>query len=284
MGSEKRERQKAGRSARMAEEQRESRRAGRRRRIGLGLVGAVVVVGVLLLLSNRTDDDSTPSSTTAGSAPVAITVPEPGATITGETPCPPADGSAERTTRFEKAPPECIDPTADYRATVATSVGEFTLDLDAAGAPQTVNSFVVLSRYGYFDGVAFHRIIPGFVVQGGDAVGYPQSELDEPPDDPMPGTGNPGYAIDDELPTPGDGEIAYPVGSVAMANSGPDTSGSQWFVVTGAQGESLPPDFSLFGSVSDGMDVVTAIEAVGSPGEGTPSAEIVIESITVTGP
>jgi cyclophilin family peptidyl-prolyl cis-trans isomerase len=185
---------------------------------------------------------------------------------------------------FENPPPECIDPSADYQATVTTSVGEFTVDLDAAAAPGTVNNFVVLSRYGYFDGVAFHRIIPGFVVQGGDAVGYPQTELDAPAGATTPGTGNPGYAIPDELPAATDGGTAYAVGSLAMANSGPDTGGSQWFVVTGAQGESLPADFSLFGSVAEGMDVVTAIEAVGSAGEGAPTAEIVIESITITGP
>jgi cyclophilin family peptidyl-prolyl cis-trans isomerase len=284
MGSEKRERQKAGRTVRRAEQDREVRREGRRRRLGLGAVGAVVVIGVLLLLSNRSDDESDPSSTTSAAAPVDITVPEPGASITGETPCPPVDGSAERTTRFENPPPECIDPSADYQATVTTSVGEFTVDLDAAAAPGTVNNFVVLSRYGYFDGVAFHRIIPGFVVQGGDAVGYPQSDLDAPAGATTPGTGNPGYGIPDELPAPTDGGTTYAVGSLAMANSGPDTGGSQWFVVTGAQGESLPADFSLFGSVAEGMDVVTAIEAVGSAGEGAPTAEIVIESITITGP
>lgn len=288
MGSEKRERQKAGRQARLEEEHKYARRDALKRRVITFTVIGLVVVGVLLLLSNRdsgdSEDESSSATTAAAGEPVDITVPEPGATITGETPCPPADGSAERTTRFERPPPECIDPTADYTATVATSEGEFTIDLDTQAAPSNVNNFVVLSRYGYYDGVAFHRVIPGFVVQGGDAVGYPQSQQDEPAGDPEPGTGNPGYTIADELPSAEGAEVVYPTGTVAMANSGPDSNGSQWFVVTGAQGEALPPDYTPLGEVTDGMDVVMAIEAFGTAGEGAPTKEVVIESVTIDGP
>lgn len=179
--------------------------------------------------------------------------------------CPPADGAAERTTEFAAAPPMCIDVTKTYTAEVATSMGDFTIELDAEQAPTTVNSFVFLARNRFYDGVGFHRIIPGFVIQGGDAVGDP------------PGTGGPGYRIDDELP----GEGEYELGSLAMANSGPDTSGSQFFVITGPQGEALPPLYSLFGKVTDGLDVPLAIQDVETGPGDAPVEPVTIESVTI---
>jgi cyclophilin family peptidyl-prolyl cis-trans isomerase len=148
---------------------------------------------------------------------------------------------------------------------VETTKGTFTIALDAENAPGTVNSFVNLARYHYFDGVAFHRIIPDFVVQGGDAVGDP------------PGTGGPGYEIQDELPAAvGD----YVEGSVAMANSGPNTNGSQFFVWLGPN--PLPgPSYSLFGKVTKGLDVVKKLEAVGTP-EGTPKEDVEMTKVTIT--
>src|SRR2546422_11309476 len=118
-------------------------------------------------------------------------------------------------------------------------------------APTTVNNFVVLARYHYFDAVAFHRIIPGFVVQGGDPEGT--------------GRGGPGYRFEDELPPPG----RYEVGSLAMANAGPNTNGSQFFVISGPDGVRLPPSYSLFGKVVKGQDVVASIDATGTK-SGTP--------------
>ncbi len=150
-------------------------------------------------------------------------------------------------------------------AEVVTTRGTFTIELDASVAPNTVNNFVVLARYHYYDDVPFHRIIPGFVVQGGDATGNPL------------GTGGPGYTFEDESPEDG----AYEIGSVAMANSGPDTNGSQFFVVTGEQGVALPSLYSLFGTVTDGLDVVLDIESTGLQ-SGAPVEETLIESVTVT--
>jgi cyclophilin family peptidyl-prolyl cis-trans isomerase len=138
-----------------------------------------------------------------------------------------------------------------------------TIVLDAVGAPKTVNNFVFLARWHYYDGIVFHRIIPGFMLQGGDPEGS--------------GRGGPGYRFDDELPAPG----RYEIGSLAMANAGPDTNGSQFFIVSGPDGTSLPPSYSLFGKVVGGLDVVKAIESVGSR-SGAPSEEVVIESVTVT--
>jgi cyclophilin family peptidyl-prolyl cis-trans isomerase len=135
--------------------------------------------------------------------------------------------------------------------------------LDALGAPVTVNSFVYLARWHYYDGIIFHRVIPGFVLQGGDPTGK--------------GTGGPGYRFNDELPKPG----RYELGSLAMANSGPHTNGSQFFVISGPDGVRLPPLYALFGKVVKGLDVIEAINAVGSS-QGTPRERVVIESVTIS--
>jgi len=134
--------------------------------------------------------------------------------------------------------------------------------LDPLAAPKTVNSFVFLARYHYYDGVIFHRIIPGFVLQGGDPTGT--------------GTGGPGYKFEDELPAPG----RYQVGSLAMANAGPNTNGSQFFIISGPDGVRLPPQYALFGAVVSGGDVVTKINALGTR-SGKPTEEVVIESVTI---
>jgi cyclophilin family peptidyl-prolyl cis-trans isomerase len=156
-----------------------------------------------------------------------------------------------------------IDPAKRYTAEVVTSKGTMVIALDANAAPKTVNNFVYLSRWHYYDDIVFHRIIPGFMLQGGDPEGS--------------GRGGPGYRFDDELPAPG----RYEIGSLAMANAGPNTNGSQFFIVSGPDGTSLPPSYSLFGKVVNGLDVIKSIESVGSR-SGSPSEEVVIESVTVT--
>ena len=170
----------------------------------------------------------------------------------------------------ELGAPAPIEDGTDYGATMETSEGTITIDLDEAEAPGTVNNFVVLAKYGWFNGDDFHRVVPGFVAQGGDPVGSPQ------------GTGGPGYTIPDELPTG-----AYAKGDVAMANTGsPHTGGSQFFLCdTGCS--TLPPQYSLFGKVTSGMDVVKKIEASPTTSRGpmgdVPQKPIVIESATVVG-
>ena len=177
--------------------------------------------------------------------------------------CPEPDGSSPQKRRFSGPPPMCIDPAKRYTATMATSKGTMTISLDPAAAPKTVNSFVFLARYHYFDGIAFHRIIPGFVIQGGDPTGS--------------GSGGPGYQFADELPRPG----RYELGSLAMANAGPNTNGSQFFIISGPAGVRLPPQYSLFGKVVSGLDVVAALDAVGSPGAGKPREKVTIDSVTI---
>jgi cyclophilin family peptidyl-prolyl cis-trans isomerase len=156
-----------------------------------------------------------------------------------------------------------IDPTKRYTAEMATTKGTMVIALDAVAAPATVNNFVFLARWHYYDGIVFHRIIPGFMLQGGDPEGS--------------GRGGPGYRFNDELPAPG----RYEIGSLAMANAGPNTNGSQFFIVSGPDGVGLPPQYSLFGKVVRGLDVVKAIESVGSR-SGAPSEPVIIETVTIT--
>jgi cyclophilin family peptidyl-prolyl cis-trans isomerase len=176
---------------------------------------------------------------------------------------PNADGTSAPRQRFDAAPPMILDATKRYGATMVTTKGTMEITFDHLAAPTTVNSFVFLARWHYFDGIVFHRVIPGFVLQGGDPTGT--------------GTGGPGYRFDDELPKPG----RYEVGSLAMANSGPHTNGSQFFIISGPDGVRLPPLYSLFGKVVRGLDVVEAINDLGSS-SGRPRESVTIESVTVT--
>lgn len=176
--------------------------------------------------------------------------------------CPNADGSSPRTTKFSSPPPTCIDAAKRYTAVMITNKGEMTIALDPIAAPITVNNFVFLARYHYFDGIIFHRVVPGFVLQGGDPEGN--------------GRGGPGYKFADELPKAG----RYELGSLAMANSGPNTNGSQFFVISGPSGVRLPPNYSLFGKVIKGLDTVQAIDALGR-GDGPPSERVEIVSVTI---
>ena len=138
-------------------------------------------------------------------------------------------------------PEQVTDPTARYEVTVSTDKGDIVFAMDAAKAPQSVNNFVFLAREGYYNGLNFHRYEPGFVIQGGCPDGT--------------GRGGPGYRFSDE-PVIGD----YIGGAVAMANSGPDTNGSQFFICLDDVRQ-LPKQYNLFGQVTKGMDVVGEIRA-----------------------
>ncbi len=178
-------------------------------------------------------------------------------------PIPNADGSSEQRQKFDSVPPMIIDKNKSYTATMETSKGTMEIVLDALNAPLTVNNFVYLARFHYYDGIVFHRVIPGFVLQGGDPTGT--------------GAGGPGYRFEDELPKPG----RYELGSLAMANAGPNTNGSQFFVISGPDGVRLPPLYALFGKVVKGLDVVEAINNIGTP-SGRPREDVVINSVTIT--
>jgi peptidyl-prolyl cis-trans isomerase B (cyclophilin B) len=149
-------------------------------------------------------------------------------------------------------------------ATVQTNRGAIRIELFSADAPRTVGNFEELSRNSFYDGLTFHRVIEGFMIQGGDPRGD--------------GTGGPGYTFEDE---PNEHRIVR--GALAMANAGPDTNGSQFFVISGPDGVALPPKYSLFGKVVKGLDVVAAIDAVGTR-SGTPKEKVTITSVTITEP
>ena len=150
------------------------------------------------------------------------------------------------------APAIEIAPDAKFEVTIATDKGDIVVALDAALAPTTVNHFVVNARNGFYDGLTFHRVVPGFVIQGGDPEGS--------------GRGGPGYRFADE---PVRGE--YTLGALAMANAGPDTNGSQFFICIDDCTTKLEPLYNLFGYVTSGIEVAQAI-AVGD----------VMRSLTVT--
>ena len=157
-----------------------------------------------------------------------------------------------------------IDPAKRYTATMDTSMGTMVIALDPIKAPKTVNSFVFLALNHYFDGIIFHRIINGFVCQGGDPTGT--------------GRGGPGYRFDDELPKAGE----YKIGSFAMANAGPNTNGSQFFIISGPDGCRLPPAYALFGQVVKGLEVVEAMQSVPTAAGDRPKTDVVINTVTIT--
>jgi cyclophilin family peptidyl-prolyl cis-trans isomerase len=286
VGTPKRERQKANRQQRLEDLARQARTSKRKRTsmyVLLIPIAAVALSGIVWLVKRGDDGAATSASTTVdpfGStttldplAPTTTLTPLPstiaGATLTGETPCPAADGSSARTITFAQSPPNCIDAAKTYSAVVTTNKGAYTIGLQPDLAPLTVNNFVVLARYHYFDNTICHRAIPGFAVQCGDPTGT--------------GSGGPGYEFVNEPPAAG----SYKVGSIAMANSGIDTNGSQFFIITGDNGAALPPDYTLFGEVTEGLDTtVQTLDALGNSdpaANGVPPLEqIIIESVTIT--
>jgi cyclophilin family peptidyl-prolyl cis-trans isomerase len=263
VGTAKRDRQKINRQQRLQELARDARRKRSKRlamQFGIGIPVAVVAVIVLVLLTRNGNDNTSASPTTTEAAPTTTGAPAP---------CPAADGSSPKTTTFAGPQQMCIDPAKTYSAEVVTNLGAYTIALDTQTAPNTVNNFVVLARYHFFDGISCHRIIPGFMAQCGDPTGT--------------GNGGPGYEFADELPT---GENPYAKGTVAMANSGPNTNGSQFFTVTG-DASSLPPNYSVFGHVTSGLDdTLPALDAAGNPDPSAngvpPKSPVTITSVTIT--
>jgi cyclophilin family peptidyl-prolyl cis-trans isomerase len=215
------------------------------RRRAQAAIGAVLAATAAIAMAGCGDDDSEQESPLPAGCAEA---PEP------------EPREAEATKRTE--------PLAEgASAVVETSCGKFTIELDTEAAPKTTASFAGLAEQGFYDGTAFHRIVPGFVVQGGDPTGE--------------GTGGPGYTVDEEPPP----DLAYLRGTVAMARSEvepPGRSGSQFFVVVAPADAGLPPDYALLGEVSEGLDVVERIALLGSD-DGTPEAPVVIETVRIEG-
>jgi len=177
--------------------------------------------------------------------------------------CTPAERPVPKDARFEK-PKQRLAPGKTYVATVTTNCGAFEITLDSKRAPRTGGSFKSLADKGFYDGLGFHRIVPGFVIQGGDPKGD--------------GSGGPGYSVVEAPPR----TLKYVKGVVAMAKTGIEaagTSGSQFFVVTGDAG--LPPEYALVGKVTQGQEVVDKIGVVPVSPDEQPVEPIVIESVAV---
>lgn len=250
-----------------------------------GLIGLVVLGAVLALVFGLSGSSGNKGTRSASKKTTSSTTVRSATTTTGATAakaivptCPPATaaGAPKRVTAFTKAPPDCIGKTSVYDATVRTDVGTFVVELHAASSYAAVNNFVFLARYHFFDGTVFHRVIKGFVVQGGDPTGT--------------GSGGPGYSFTGNTPPASckAKKDCYPVGGVAMANSsGPSTDGSQFFIVLpgGQNVLDTEPSYTLFGQVVKGMSVVNRIGADGAPATsqtGTPTIEHHIVKVTVT--
>jgi cyclophilin family peptidyl-prolyl cis-trans isomerase len=186
---------------------------------------------------------------------------EPEASATG---CESVDAPEPRDAEMLEAPGEALDAGTTYSLLFETSCGSFTVQLDQKTAPETSASLVALAQEGYFDDTIFHRVVPGFVIQGGDPT--------------QSGAGGPGYSTVDAPPS----DAAYTSGVVAMAKTELEpagTSGSQFFVVTGDD-IGLPPDYAIVGEVTEGMDTAERIEALGQ-GDGPPSQPVVVTSVIV---
>jgi len=163
--------------------------------------------------------------------------------------------------QWSNPPPMTIDQNKQYTATIKTNYGDIVLQLFPKDAPLAVNNFVFLARQGFYNGVKFHRVVKGFVIQGGDPTGT--------------GTGGPGYRFADEKVTKD-----YIAGTLAMANAGSDTNGSQFFITLTDLRGSLEKKYTIFGQVTSGFDVVQKIGDVPVKGS-SPVKDVLIDSITI---
>ncbi len=291
MATEKRERQRQNRAKKNEIEAAQAKKASTGKVVRNISLIAVVIIGVVLAINFFGGDDEIAIETTEGADSADIDefedfledaqadgLIEPEIEITeteddndeaglevveSSFPCPATDGSSEQVRVFDGVPPSCLTAGVDYSAVLDTSFGTLEIDLAQDTAPTTVNNFVYLSRYQYYDGLSFHRIVEDFVIQGGDPDGN--------------GTGGPGYSFEDELP---DDISAYQPGTVAMANSGPNTNGSQFFIVTADEWPGQPA-FSIFGEVTEGLDDVIEVSQVQVDPGSVPVDDVIINSVEI---
>jgi cyclophilin family peptidyl-prolyl cis-trans isomerase len=184
----------------------------------------------------------------------------------GSTECTSVDAPDAREDGGQTKPEQPLDPDTTYTLTFSTNCGDFTVTLDQKTAPETSASLVALAKAGFYDDTIFHRIVPGFVIQGGDPTAT--------------GTGGPGYQTVDQPPS----DAAYTKGVFAMAKGAsdpPGAAGSQFFVVTGAD-VGLPPEYAIAGEVTQGLGVVETIGTLGDPATEQPTEPVVISTVTVT--
>jgi len=222
-------------------------------------IAATAVVAALLAGCGGAEESGAPDAETA---PTTVGETQPADSLS--TFCDPVAVPESRTVDAD-APSDDLDPDTTYTLTFETNCGSFTVTLDQGMAPTTSASLVELARDGYFDDTVFHRIVPGFVIQGGDPT--------------QTGAGGPGYSTVDVPP----GDARYVKGVVAMAKTSaepPGTSGSQFFVVTGAD-IGLPPEYAVVGEVTAGLDTVELIGELGDPSTELPLEPVVVATVTV---
>lgn len=275
MGTDKRERKKVNRNLAREERQKAQRNAVIKQRVirfGIGIPLAILALWAVSKFFITTDSTSSSDTTIAASdTTIASLTPTlsttPGEQIEGDTKCPATDGTAVRTTNFTKAPPMCIDAKKSYTATFDTSEGTIVIALDTTKTPKTVNNFVTLSRYKYYDGSFIFRTDPSIdIIQGGG-----ESNTDDP-----------GYTIEDE----GNG-YKYTEGDIVMARTGEiNSAGGQFFIVTGPKASFLDDQgtYVVFGKISKGLDVAKAIIGLNAgSGQlgGAPSRAVKITSVTI---
>jgi cyclophilin family peptidyl-prolyl cis-trans isomerase len=268
MPDPKRERQRQNREAARQAQLEAARQAKKKQstiRVAV-VAGLAIVLAVLAaaLFGGKDKKSSTASTTTTAGVTTTTVDPAVLARVQCNDTKPP--DNPNRPT-FKEPPPLTVDPAKKYMATIDTSCGKISVDLDPKAAPKTVNSFVFLADKKFFDGLTWHRVVKDFVIQGGDPQGS--------------GSGGPGYEFEDELPQ---GTNVYKPGVLAMANSGPNTNGSQFFVVTGNGGLRLTNNYSVFGKVTGGLDVAQKLETFAQDPpdpNGKPSRTLYILSITI---
>ncbi len=255
--------------------------------IGIGVVVCVVlaVIAVVAIATSQKDTkvattaSTVPKATTSTTAavgnpnpPVSLPAVPPGSAVSGVTPCPPADGSAARTTEFATAPPMCIDPAGEYTATIRTTKGDMIVSLDPKAAPQSVNNFITLARYHYYDGLPITRVVP----RGWAEVADPQN---------ADGSTGPGYTVPGEAPEKG--SIATPL-IVAMIPNASGASGGGFILGIGDQAAGMPAKATQVGTILDsridkgpnGDLNKTVQQEIGKIG--TKSGEVA-ELVTITG-
>lgn len=228
--------------------ERPAKRGGARFVVLLGVIAGIVAIGVVAAASRGGRD--TAGGPAASRSPVAAASCKPV----------PSEEPASKAT-YQEAPSEQLDPNRKYTLVLDTSCGEIDVALDVRRAPKTTSSVAFLTREGYYDGLTFHRVEPGFVIQGGDPSGN--------------GTGGPGYTVVEAPPS----DLKYTEGVMAMAKRADEpsgASGSQFFIVSGPRAANLPAQYALVGTVTSGMDVVAAIERAFASG-----APPIIERATV---
>lgn len=254
MPNQKRARQRAARQRKLEAQRRQQRRQSMTKRVVIVAVVAAMIVGLVAALSGafngttHTTTTTTTTTTVPGDKDQAAQDAANAAALAAG--CPTSTTTRVNTLHWKSAPKMEIQTNVLYYAHFRTTAGDFVVELEPKLAPITVNNFIFLADHDFYNCVIFQRVIPGFVIQGGDPTGT--------------GAGGPGYTIPDEYPKAGN--PTYPKFSVAMANeSSPHTGGSQFFIVTGKAGEALPPNYTLFGKVISGTTTVAAIQNYGNP-------------------